>query len=404
MPLPTPAPWGAPAALCLPGARPHRDDGVDARPDYARRLHGARAAAQARQHDGALVPGRRVAGLPAPLSLLACHRDTPATASDGGRRDRLSLHAAGGGLARRGRIVPAVSEPDPRPHRCGKNRRPCHRSTRAADRRLDLHLQRGTIHPRAHDHRRDRYGVRQLSRLGARRRKAPLAAAPRERTGLPLSRAARQPPRQGRQHQPCAQARRRPAGTTGFRGHSRRGLRAAARLPRAHYLPHGRRFGRRGADAAALHQSRPDPDQPRCNRCMARRAALLLRHPSAGEGRLGRRLLLRHLIAHSLRRAGADRRLSNRLRHGRLPRHPSPEGARLQHHLSQRTIDDRTRARGAEGIHHPACALVPRPDANRARPQRTVLAGLEAVLYRPALVGRCLHELVCGLHVEGRGT
>ena len=53
-----------------------------------------------------------------------------------------------------------------------------------------------------------------------------------------------------------------------------------------------------GADATAFLQQRPDPIEPIDRQCLARRAAFLFRPRDAVEGRLGRRLLLRHVVGY----------------------------------------------------------------------------------------------------------
>ena len=90
----------------------------------------------------------------------------------------------------------------------------------------------------------------------------------------------------------------------------RRRLRADAELPHPRDDAVPRRRRRRGADAAALRQSRPDAAQPVGGAGVAGRAALFLRRHHGVEGRLGRRLLLRHVVDHPLRAADGDRRLS----------------------------------------------------------------------------------------------
>ena len=97
----------------------------------------------------------------------------------------------------------------------------------------------------------------------------------------------------------------------------------------------------------------------------------------AVEGCVGRRLLLRHLLGHSLPRAAADRRLSDELRDRGLPGHAEDEGGGLPHRLSQRAAVARPRARGPEGIRHAEeplgaglCADLPRSARSLAPAQR----------------------------------
>ena len=94
--------------------------------------------------------------------------------------------------------------------------------------------------------------------------------------------------------------------------HSRCRLRADAAVPAPRAQPVSRGRRRHRADAAALHQRRPAADQSVDGARLARRAALFLRRGDGVEGCLGRLLLLRHVLGHSLSRAAADRRLSRR--------------------------------------------------------------------------------------------
>ena len=98
------------------------------------------------------------------------------------------------------------------------------------------------------------------------------------------------------------------------------------RIPDARAGAVPRRRRRHRPDAAAFHQSRPDPGQSVAARCLAGRAALLLRRGDGVEGCLGCGLLLRHIVGHPLRAAAGDRRLSDRFRHGGLSPDAAPEG------------------------------------------------------------------------------
>ena len=147
----------------------------------------------------------------------------------------------------------------------------------AADRRLHLHLQRGGGDPRADDRRRAGDGLPQLSPVDARRRPAAVAQGAVRAPRLRLYHARRQCPRQGRQHQQRAEARRRARPAARLRLDPRRRLRADAEFPHPRDDAVPRRRRRRGADAAALRQPRPDAAQPVAGAGVARRAALFLR-------------------------------------------------------------------------------------------------------------------------------
>ena len=140
-----------------------------------------------------------------------------------------------------------------------------------------------------------------LSGVGARRWTPAVACRPRSPPRRSISHAVGQFPRQGRQHQQRPAPRRGPARAARLHQHPRRRLRACAELPapRTQPVPRGRR--RHRPDAAALHQSRSAAEQPLDRARLAGRAALFLRRRDGGEGRLGRLVLLRHVLGHPLR-------------------------------------------------------------------------------------------------------
>ena len=125
-----------------------------------------------------------------------------------------------------------------------------------------------------------------------------------ERLGCRLSHAPRQCPRQGRQHQ-----QRRCGMSPGLaEPPDFISILDADFVPMPKFLRRAlslfrERRRRHRADAAALHQSRPDAEQSVGGAGLAGRAALFLRRRDGVEGRLGRLVLLRHVVGHSLRRA-----------------------------------------------------------------------------------------------------
>ena len=90
-----------------------------------------------------------------------------------------------------------------------------------------------------------------------------------------------------------------------------------------------RREGRHRPDAAAFHQSRSDPDQSPGDAGLAGRTALFLRCRDAGQGRLVRRLLLRHVLGHPVSRPCRNRRISDQFRHRGLSADAAHEGGGL---------------------------------------------------------------------------
>src|SRR5882757_1317024 len=91
---------------------------------------------------------------------------------------------------------------------------------------------------------------------------------------------------------------------------------------------------------------------------MARRTALLLRCAARLQGRLGRGILLRHLLGHAPRGARTGRWLSDRERHGRYAAVAQAEGIGLEDGVPERAAQHGPRAGRSLGIHHAARPLV----------------------------------------------
>ena len=164
------------------------------------------------------------------------------------------------------------------------------------------------------------------------------------------------------------------------------------------------RPGRHRPDAPAFHQSRSDPDQSVGDARLAGRPAVLLRRRDAGQGRLVGGLLLRHLFDHPVPALARHRRVPDRFRNGRLSADAAHERSRLHDRLSQRAADAWPRARGPQGICHPAQPLVPWLHADRARAQRPVLEHQPADLHGPAVADRQLSQLGGGLSLQAAGA
>ena len=173
-------------------------------------------------------------------------------------------------------------------------------SRAAARRHPDRHLQRGREHPGAHDRRRagmDYPNLRVWMLDDSRRAWLKELC---DELGCQLSDAARQCARQGRQHQPrarhtCASI----ADPPEFVAILDADFVPHPAVPVAHHAAVSATDGRPRADAAAFLQSRPDPDQP-ARRPMSgpTSSASSSTIVHAVQGRLGRRILLRHLVDH----------------------------------------------------------------------------------------------------------
>ena len=149
----------------------------------------------------------------------------------------------------------------------------------------------------------------------------------------------------------------------------------------------------RRANAAAFRQSRPDSDQSRRDEILARRAALLLRHRAPRQGRVVRRILLRHVFDRQDGAADGDRRLSDEFGDRGLSLKPAAQGEGLSHGLSERASDLWARSGGPERIHHAAEPMVPWLHADRARPQRPAFAWLAARVHRPPVAHGSVPQL-----------
>jgi hypothetical protein len=236
------------------------------RPLSCRRRHLASA-------DGAEPPAhafdqRRANG---PVHLVADHRN-PAARGVQPRirdRDRLSPRRDRGRVGLR--AFAAVSLPDTRS--IGRRRRQRwlarERGETSADRRADLLVQRGAVHPGAHDRRRAGDGLSQLSSLHARRQRQRLVERSLGAARLPLHCPPGQQARRGGQHQPRPEAARAPPPSPRIHRHSRCGLCAGAAFPQACDGAFSRPDNRGRANAAAFHQPRSHPDQPRRDALLA---------------------------------------------------------------------------------------------------------------------------------------
>ena len=157
----------------------------------------------------------------------------------------------------------------------------------------------------------------------------------------------RQQARQGRQYQQRARSCRRPRSAAGFHRDPRRRFRSDAGFPDPRPDVVQRRGRRRRPDAAEFRQPRPDAIQPVALGGLARRATLFLRRHHGFERCMGRGVLLRHVLDHSLCSAEGDGRISHRFRHRGLSADVAAAPDRLSHRLSQRASLVRTLRRRA---------------------------------------------------------
>ena len=121
-------------------------------------------------------------------------------------------------------------------------------------------------------------------------------------------------------------------------------------------------------NAAAFLQSGSDPEQSARRDGMAGRTTVLFRLSARGQGRLGRRILLRNIRRGARVGAGIDRRHGDGDGDRGHADHVQAGGAWLPHHLPERTAQPRAGTRRFAGIHQTALALVPRQHSANLHP------------------------------------